>query len=138
MVIDPVFNAFASSLNVNIADQYLLVIEARDGEDRRRRLDQRFSSQFNHGVTCARLGSTYEKRSYRRLDLLLLVLFFLIFIVDGLRFRNFLFLILIIFIPRWLDHWGFLRLGLWLQMGKLLDISIEVEQLRDSIRLSQG
>lgn len=44
MVIYRVFNTFASSLNVHIAYQYLLAVEARDGEDRRRRLDQRFSS----------------------------------------------------------------------------------------------
>ena len=96
--------------------------------------------QLNHGIASAWLGSAVEDRCHgwlrhRLLVLLLLVFFFLC----GSWLLLSLFLVrLFAFALGWLDGRLLLYDGLGLvKMGQLLRIAIEIEQLRDSVRLSQ-
>ena len=95
--------------------------------------------QLNHGVTSARLWSANKNGGDRRLSNGLLVLALFIFFLNRLRLWHFLFLLFFFTIPAgWLDHGDDLfDLGLGLQVGQLLRITIKVEQLRDSIGLAQ-
>ena len=96
--------------------------------------------KLNHGITSAWLGSAVEDRCHgwlrhRLLVLLLLVIFFL----SGSWLLLLLFLVrLLAFALGWLD--SHLLLYDWLglvKMGQLLRVAIEIEQLRDSVRLAQ-
>ena len=95
--------------------------------------------QLDHGVTSARLWSANENGGDGRLSNGLLVLVLFIFFLDGLRLWHFLFLLFFFTLSAgWLDHGDDLfALGLGLQVGQLLRITIKVEQLRDSIGLAQ-
>ena len=95
--------------------------------------------QLNHGIASAWLGSAVEDRCHgwlrhRLLVLLLLVLFFL-----GGRLFLLLFLVrLFAFALGRLDGHLLLYDGLRLvKIGQLLHVAIEIEQLRDSVRLAQ-
>ena len=96
--------------------------------------------QLNHSIASAWLGSAVEDRCHgwlrhRLLVLLLLVIFFL----GGSWLLLSLFLVrLFAFALGWLDRHLLLYDGLRLvKMGQLLRIAIEIEQLRDSVRLAQ-
>ena len=95
--------------------------------------------QLDHSITSARLWSANENGGDGRLSNGLLVLVLFIFFLDRLRLWHFLFLLFFFTLSTgWLDHGDDLfDLGLWLQVGQLLRITIKVEQLRDSIGLAQ-
>ena len=98
--------------------------------------------QLNHCVTSGGLGTTNEKRGYGGLRLQLLLPGLLIFLFGGWLFLRrrffFLFFSFLAFSPGLLDGFNdLLRLRLGLQMGKLIGIAIEVEKLRNSVRLAQ-
>ena len=137
MVVDLVANTLASSLDIDVADQSLLVVETRDSKDRRRRLNESLGLQLNHGITSAWFRSSNENRSYGRFDLLLFLLaLIIIFFSGGLFLLHFLFFLAFLTLSAGrLDNDWLLFLGDWLQVSKFIGISIKVEQLRDSIWL---
>ena len=53
-------DGLASRLDVNIHDENLFVVEAGDGQNRGRCLEQRLSMKLNHRVTNAWLGAANQ------------------------------------------------------------------------------
>ena len=103
-------------------------------------MEQSSRFQLNHGVFSAWLGPSYEKRGNRWLDLRLLVLFLLIVFLFGRRGLLFFLFVFTFFAfaTGFLNfRSGFFRFRLGLQVGELIGIAIEVEQLRDTVGLAQ-
>lgn len=95
--------------------------------------------QLNHGIASAWFGSAVEDRCHGWLRHRLLVLLLLVFFFLGGRLFLLLFLVrLFAFALGWLDGHLLLyhRLRL-VKIGQLLHVAIEIEQLRDSVRLAQ-
>ena len=95
--------------------------------------------QLNHGIASAWLGSAVEDRCHGWLRHRLLVLLLLVFFFLGGRLFLLLFLVrLFAFALGRLDGHLLLYDGLRLvKIGQLLHVAIEIEQLRDSVRLAQ-
>ena len=95
--------------------------------------------QLNHGIASAWLGSAVEDRCHGWLRHRLLVLLLLFIFFWGGRLFLLLFLVrLFAFALGWLDGHLLLYDGLRLvKIGQLLHVAIEIEQLRDSVRLAQ-
>ena len=95
--------------------------------------------QLNHGIASTWLGSAVEDRCYGWLRHRLLVLLLLVFFFLCGRLFLLLFLVrLFAFALGWLDGHLLLYDGLRLvKIGQLLHVAIEIEQLRDSVRLAQ-
>lgn len=140
LVVNLVSNSLASRLDIDINNEYLLVFETRDGQNRGRCLKECLGVQLNHSVACAGLGTSHEEWSNRGLWLKLLRLLILIIIFGGSLLLNRL--IFIIFVALGLDFFDddnrLLFLRLWLKVGELIGITIEVEELGDAIRLAKG
>ena len=127
-------------LDIDVTDQYLLVVEAGDGENRRRSLEERLRMQLNHGVAGARLGSPDEHRCYGwlRNGLFVLALFIFLFLSGGwLLFRLFCSTHIAIVFSNFFGLNRFFNFWLRLQVRQLFCVTIEIEQLRDSVRLAQ-
>ena len=96
--------------------------------------------QLNHGIASAWFGSAVKDRCHGWLRHRLLVLLLLVFFFLG---GSWLFLLLFLvrlfaFAPGWLDRHLLLYDGLRLvKIGQLLHVAIEIEQLRDSVRLAK-
>ena len=95
--------------------------------------------QLNHGIASAWLGSAVEDRCHGWLRHRLLVLLLLFIFFWGRWLFLLLFLVrLFAFALGWLDGHLLLYDGLRLvKIGQLLHVAIEIEQLRDSVRLAQ-
>ena len=95
--------------------------------------------QLNHGIASTWFGSAVEDRCHGWLRHRLLVLLLLfIFFWGGRLFLLLFFVRLFAFALGWLDGHLLLYDGLRLvKIGQLLHVAIEIEQLRDSVRLAQ-
>lgn len=96
--------------------------------------------QFNHGVSYAGFWPANQDWGYGGLGHGLLVfVLFVIFFSDGLWHSLFLlFPTLLAFCAGCLDRSGdFFLFRLWLQVSQLFLIAIEIEQLRNSVRLAE-
>lgn len=96
--------------------------------------------KFNDCVSLAGLGPANQNWGYGWLSFLLLVFLFFILVVIGRRvFRWGLFLFFFIVFTSGLlfNDNDFLFFGLGLEMGKFFLVTIEVEQLRNSVWLAQ-
>ena len=95
--------------------------------------------QLNHGIASTWLGSAVEDRCHGWLRHRLLVLLLLVFFFLCGRLFLLLFLVrLFAFALGWLDGHLLLYDGLRLvKIGQLLHVAIEIEQLRDSVRLAK-
>lgn len=141
LVVDRHVDALVSGFDVDVDNEDLLVVEARHSQNRGRRLQESLSVEFDNCVSCAGLGSSNQNWGNRWLCLLLLVLFFFIFIIitSWLLGRGLFFLFIFVIGSFWLflDDNDFLYFWLGLKMGQCFCITIKVEQLRDSVGLTQ-
>lgn len=142
LVVDLLVDVLVSSFDVDVDNQDLFIVEARHSQNRRRRLQECLRIQLNNSVSSAWFRTTDQDRSHRWLGLLLLVLLLFVFFVidDGFLDRGFFFFFIILSVLAfWLFLWNdnFFDLGLGLQMGQLFLVTVEVKQLRDSVRLTQ-
>ena len=94
--------------------------------------------QLNHGIASTWFGSAVEDRCHGWLRHRLLVLLLLfIFFWCGRLFLSLFLVRLFTFALGWLDGHLLLYDGLRLvKIGQLLHVAIEIEQLRDSVRLA--
>ena len=138
VVVDLVLDSPVTRLDVDVADEHLLVVEAADGKDGRRGLEESLGLQFDHSVADTGLWSTDEHWGDRRLGHWLFILLLLFFLLSRLGFRLFLFFFFLTFALGWLDDDRFLLFWLRLQVGQLFCIAVEIEQLRYPVRLAQG
>ena len=74
LVVNLRLDAFATSLDVNIADKYLRVFETRNRQNCRRSLKESLGMKLNHSITDAWYRSSNKYRCHWRLSFLSLII----------------------------------------------------------------